>query len=79
MTCQQLTELVTDYAEGRLRFFRRVELRVHLAMCAHCRAYLQQMKATRDALGRLPAEPMPDEMKQELLRHLRSLPPPTGG
>ena len=57
LTCQQLTELVTEYLEGRMSFWRRAQFQMHLGMCKRCRAYIHQMKATVRILGRLPSEP----------------------
>ncbi|OFX22294.1 MAG: hypothetical protein A2V77_18705 [Anaeromyxobacter sp. RBG_16_69_14] len=62
LTCKQATELVTDYAEGHLRF------RFHLAMCRHCRAYVRQLETTTQALGKLPEPEVPPELMDELLR-----------
>lgn len=73
LTCQQLTEIVTDYLEGRMSLFQRLRVEMHLGMCRHCRAYLKQMKATVRTLGRLPDEPMPEDVKAELLERFRGL------
>ncbi len=51
LTCQELTELITDYLEGRVSFMDRVRFRLHIGMCRHCRAYLDQMKQTIRTLG----------------------------
>lgn len=71
LTCQQLTELVTDYLENRLSFMNRVRFRVHLGMCRHCRAYLSQMKHTIRTLGKLPAKEIPADVRNELLARFR--------
>jgi anti-sigma factor RsiW len=75
LTCQQLTEIVTDYLEGRMSFTDRMRFQMHLGMCKHCRAYLRQMKAIVKTLGRLPAEPIPDEVRDELLAQFRKMQP----
>ncbi len=67
-----MTELVTDYLEGRLPLPRRVRFQLHLGMCRHCRAYLRQMKATIRTLGRLPQEPIPPHIADDLLRRFRN-------
>jgi anti-sigma factor RsiW len=73
LTCQQLTELITEYLEGQLSFWRWLEFQMHLGMCRHCRAYLRQMKATIRTLGHLPTESMPPDVKAELLRRFEGL------
>ena len=71
LTCQQLTELVTNYLERRLPFSQRVAFQMHLGMCRHCRAYLQQMKQTIRTLGKLPSEPIPPDVREMLLERFR--------
>jgi len=66
LSCQQITELITDYLEGRMSFANRMRFQMHVGMCKHCRAYLRQMKATVAAVGRLPDAPIPDEVRDEL-------------
>lgn len=69
LTCQQITELVTDYVEGRMSFGDRMRFQMHVGMCKHCRAYLRQMKATVAALGKLPEDTaMPDDVRDELAK-----------
>lgn len=72
MTCQEVTELVTNYLEGKLSFWTRVRFQVHLGMCVHCRRYLRQTRATIAALGGLAPPPPPPEVQEELLRRLRN-------
>lgn len=79
LTCQQLTELVTDYMEGRLPLRQRMRVQMHLGMCRRCRAYLRQMRLTVRTLGEMSTkEPMPDDVRDELLRRFRGLRPPRG-
>lgn len=68
MTCQQLTELVTDYAEGRLGLLDRARFQLHLGLCHDCREYLRQVRATARALGRLEAPKLPETLQEELMR-----------
>jgi predicted anti-sigma-YlaC factor YlaD len=76
LTCQQLTELVTEYLEGRMSLWRRAQFQMHLGMCRHCRAYLNQMKTTLRTLGSLPQEQVPPDVKAELLERFRGMGPP---
>lgn len=71
LTCRELTELVTDYLEDRLSFMDRMRFRMHVGMCRHCRAYLGQFKHTIRTLGRLPAEEIPPDVRDELLARFR--------
>ncbi len=67
LTCKQLTEIVTDYLEGRLSLMQRLRFQMHLGMCRHCRAYVRSMRMTIKILGELPHESPPPEVLNELL------------
>ncbi len=72
LNCQQITELVTDFVEGRMSLGTRMRFRMHVGMCKHCKAYLQQMRITIETVGQLPDEPMPTDVRDELLRRFRT-------
>ena len=50
-TCREITELATDHREGALPLRRRLGVELHLARCADCRVYLDQMEETIRAVG----------------------------
>ncbi len=75
LTCKEITEFVTDYLEGRMPFTRRLKFCLHLGMCDRCRAYLRQMKMTVRTLGKLPDEPIPPDVREELLARFRDMQP----
>lgn len=66
LSCQQLTEIVTDYLEGRMSLGDRLRFQMHIGMCKHCRAYLRQMKLTIETIGKLPEDPIPVEVRDAL-------------
>jgi anti-sigma factor RsiW len=69
MNCRELVALVTDYLEGRLAAGDRERFEAHLEICADCRAYVEQMRGTVAALGRLPDEArLSAGVRDELLR-----------
>lgn len=72
MTCKELTEAVTDYLEGSLSAWAWVRFQMHLGTCLGCRRYLRQMRLTIRTLGRLPEEPVPPAVREELLRRFRT-------
>lgn len=71
LTCQELTELITDYLEGHLSFLKNLRFQLHVGMCRHCRAYLRQMRATIAALEAMNAAIVPPAMPAELLRRFQ--------
>ncbi len=72
ISCQELVELVTDYLEGRLSWSDRRRVEDHLSLCEHCTRYLEQMRATIAATGRLREEDLSDDAKDALLEAFRS-------
>ncbi len=72
ISCQELVDLITEYLEGSLTFSERIRFQVHLGFCSGCRNYLNQMKATIRTLGQFPLEPMPTEVRDELLKRFRT-------
>lgn len=44
-SCREASRLASTAVDRPLPFARRVELRLHLAMCAACRAYRRQIRA----------------------------------
>jgi anti-sigma factor RsiW len=71
LACQQLVELVTEYLEGSLPPAERARFEVHLAVCASCRAHLEQMQKTIRTVGRVSIDSIPPETKQDLLQAFR--------
>jgi predicted anti-sigma-YlaC factor YlaD len=75
VTCQQLVELVSDYLEDRLAPEERGHFDDHLALCADCREYVEQMRVTLRALGRLPEESLSPAARDGLLEAFRTWQP----
>ena len=71
MTCRELVELTTDYLEERLGGPDRERFEDHVALCPGCQAYLDQMRATLRALGRIPEESLSPAAREELLHAFR--------
>ena len=67
LTCQDFVELVTDYLEDALDDDTRIRFEEHMAVCAGCETYLQQMMETASRLGEIPVETLSDEMQRTLL------------
>jgi MFS family permease len=61
VACRELVALVTDYLDGVLPAGWRAGLDRHLAGCDGCTTYLEQIRATIDALARLDGDQHPPE------------------
>jgi anti-sigma factor RsiW len=71
LTCREMVELVTDYLEGRLDDSERERFEAHVAECDACTLYIEQMRMTVAALGRIPPETISPEAERELLQAFR--------
>lgn len=71
ITCREFVELATDYLEERLPDAGRERFEDHLALCPGCQAYMEQMRATLRALGRIPEESLSAAAREELLHAFR--------
>jgi anti-sigma factor RsiW len=71
ISCRELVELVTEYLEGTLPAERRMLFEEHLAMCDWCVTYLDQMRQTQRALGRLTEDSISGEARDALLDAFR--------
>ena len=67
MSCKEMVEVITEYLEGGLPAGEVARFEAHLAACDGCEAYLDQMRQTIAALGRLPPEPLPPEVESKFL------------
>lgn len=73
MSCKELVELVTDYLEGRLPDATQRELEEHIKLCDGCTLYIEQMRVTLRALGRIPEATIPAQARAELIATFREL------
>jgi anti-sigma factor RsiW len=71
LTCRELVELVTDYLEGRLPAEARARFEDHLATCDGCQTYVDQMRLTLRALGRLPEQQLSGHAREAMLGAFR--------
>jgi len=63
LTCKELSERSTDYLEGALSPAQGAGFKLHLLMCKHCRAYIDQLAKTirlLKAVGKTTSEAAPD-------------------
>jgi anti-sigma factor RsiW len=71
LNCQELVELVTDYLEGALPPTECARFEAHLTECDGCTRYLDQMRLTIAAIGRLTEESIEPEARADLLQLFR--------
>ena len=74
LKCRDVTELATDYLDGAMSPTGRMAMRWHLVLCRNCRAFLGQVRRTRDLLGRI-RPPLAPETEDSVMEKLTN--PPT--
>ena len=72
MNCRELVECITDYVEGHLPSGETRRFEDHLTQCPHCQAYLDQMRAVIQAVGKLEEKDISPAARQELLNAFRN-------
>jgi anti-sigma factor RsiW len=71
MSCREVVEVVSDYIDGSLPAEDRERLDAHLTECPCCVQYVQQMRETIVALGRVDAESLSPQAQERLLAAFR--------
>ena len=68
LTCEQLVELITDYLEDGMPSHRRLRFEEHLAFCAACAAYVDQIRQTIQLIGTFREDDLDPAARAEMLR-----------
>jgi anti-sigma factor RsiW len=71
ITCQEVVELVTDYLESALPAHETALFEQHLNFCDGCVWYVDQLRTTIEAVGRIGEEDVPPETRERLLTAFR--------
>jgi anti-sigma factor RsiW len=67
MDCNELVELVTAYLDGSLDLDTRARFDMHLLECDGCENYLQQLRETVRALGKIRHDELDPAFRGRLL------------
>lgn len=79
LACNELVELVTDYLEDALPRSERNRVEHHIATCDDCTLYLEQIRDTIMAAGRLTPDDVPAPVVDRLLAVFRASRSDRGG
>jgi len=71
ISCQEVVELVTDYLEGAMPPAEIVRFEQHLSVCEGCVFYVEQIRMTIEAAGRIGEEDVPPEIREGLVDAFR--------
>jgi anti-sigma factor RsiW len=72
LACNELVELVTDYLEDALPQSERNRIERHIASCDGCTRYIEQIRETIMAAGRLTPGDVPAPVIDRLLAVFRA-------
>jgi anti-sigma factor RsiW len=72
LSCQEVVEVVTDYLEGKLSPEDAANFEAHLKLCDGCQWYLDQIRITIDAVGRIEDDEVPAELRDTVLHAFRN-------
>ena len=72
LACNELVELVTDYLEDALSPSERDRIERHIATCDGCTRYIEQIRETIAAAGRLKPDDVPAPVVDRLLAVFRA-------
>jgi hypothetical protein len=71
ISCQEVVELVTDYLEGAMSREDVARFDHHLSLCEGCVFYVEQIRMTIAAVGRVAEEDVPPETRDDLIAAFR--------
>ena len=54
ITCQEIAQWASAYLDGHVGDERKLQIVLHLAICAGCETYVKQIATVRDVVGLLP-------------------------
>lgn len=54
ITCREVAEWASVYLDQQMHDSKTIRIALHLAACAGCHAYLNQIESVREALKALP-------------------------
>ena len=71
ITCQEVVALVTEYFEGALEAEETELFEQHLNFCDGCDWYVDQIRTTIAAVGRIDEADVPPDVRDRLLAAFR--------
>jgi predicted anti-sigma-YlaC factor YlaD len=72
ITCQELTEALTDYFEGVMPEEERARFEAHVEICEGCANYLSQMRQTLRVVHELRPEEVEATVPDDVLEAFRA-------
>lgn len=74
-TCREVYEEASDLLDDQLPLLSRLEIRMHLLLCRHCRRYVRQLRLlTRTLAARGRTSKAPAEFIERVIEHIEREP-----
>lgn len=70
LSCREVTARASALIDHELSWSKRLQIRIHLAMCGHCSRFVGQLRLLRAALrqrARTAGTPLADEQVERIL------------
>ena len=71
LDCNEVVELVTAYLDGALKRRERKAFERHLSKCDGCTNYVEQIRFTIEAVGRVKEDELPPQLRENLVTAFR--------
>lgn len=72
-SCQEMTEVITNYLDDALPPDERERYERHLSYCAGCSTYLDQMRETIEQTSKVPSEEsLPPALRDGIVAQFRT-------
>lgn len=71
LSCREVAKSASDYLDANISWRRRLQIRLHLVMCGHCRRYVDQLARSIAALRGLKEATMEPETAEQVIAALR--------
>ncbi len=68
ITCREVAAWTSAYLDEHMADSSKVRMALHLATCAGCQTYVQQIRAVRELLKALPAQDPEFSHRERLLK-----------
>ena len=73
LSCKDITEKANQYLDKEVSLFTRVEMKIHMFICDNCKRYVEQLRTTIAALGKMntPAEVVDDGKIDQIINTIK--------
>ncbi|MDH5230825.1 MAG: hypothetical protein OEZ58_16415 [Gammaproteobacteria bacterium] len=74
LTCKDITQKATDYNDKHMGLWQRMQFKMHVLMCHHCRRFMHQFERTIEMTQQLkPSVPCSDSSIDEQVKRLMNI------